>query len=92
MEAREISWWSMAMAFALLIIPFLIFYLYRISLWKKASIALLRMTVQLILIGLFLEFLFEENNLWLTLSWLLLMVGFATHSALSNSEPQVLPT
>lgn len=89
MEAKEISWIALVACFLLLLIPFLIFYIYRVPIWKNALIALGRMTGQLILIGLFLEFLFEINNPLVTLGWLLVMVGFATHSALNNSELKI---
>ncbi len=88
-EAKEISWLALGVCFLLLIIPFVIFRIYRVPIWKNALISLARMTGQLILIGVFLEFLFEKDNPWLTLGWLLLMVAFATHSALNNSDLRI---
>ena len=67
----------MALGFLLLIIPTYFLYRYRTGLVKDTLIAALRMTVQLFLIGFYLEYLFLWDKLWINLLWILLMIIIA---------------
>ncbi|MFO6424114.1 ABC transporter permease [Motilimonas sp. KMU-193] len=66
----DIAWWQLGLFSLTLLIPFAINHYYRLQIGKEAIVALLRMTLQLVLIGAYLAFLFELNNLWLNLLWL----------------------
>jgi len=44
------------------------------------------MVLQLFLLGLYLQYLFELNNLWLNLSWLLVMIVVGTSAIIDKSK------
>lgn len=74
---------------ALAFIPVLvvIFIQFNWSLPQKRTIhALVRMLVQLLLVGFFLGYLFESNSAWLVLILLIIMVLFSSWIALNNIE------
>jgi putative ABC transport system permease protein len=81
MESIDIRWADLFISFSLLAIPVAIFAYYRTGLVRPTLIATARMVVQLWLVGLYLEYIFEWNNAWANLAWVLLMIivaAFAT--------------
>ncbi len=76
----------MALCYALLFAPLAISWYFRIGIIRRLSIAVARMTAQLTLVGLVLIYLFEWDNIWLNLGWVVSMITFATFSAVNNSE------
>lgn len=76
----------MALGFLLLIIPTYFLYRYRTGLVKDTLIAALRMTIQLFLIGFYLEYLFLWDKLWINLLWILLMIIIASSTALKRTH------
>jgi putative ABC transport system permease protein len=71
--------------FALLLIPAGIFYYLKIGLIKELFVSSLRMAVQLAFVGLYLKFIFQLNNGWLNLLWVLTMMVAANSSILSKA-------
>ncbi len=61
----------------LLIIPIVILGYYKTGLVKDAIIAVARMTVQLFLLGIYLQYLFDLDLWWLNLLWAVIMIGVA---------------
>lgn len=53
---------------------------------KRTIHALVRMLVQLLLVGFFLGYIFESNSAWLVLILLIIMVLFSSWIALNNIE------
>lgn len=53
---------------------------------KRTLHALIRMLVQLLLVGFFLGYLFESSSVWLVLIILIIMVIFSSWIALNNIE------
>lgn len=53
---------------------------------KRTLHALVRMLVQLLLVGFFLGYIFESNSAWLVLILLIIMVLFSSWIALNNIE------
>ncbi len=84
--AIDIGWSDLALGFILLVIPFFILWYYKTGLLKPAVISVIRMTVQLLLIGLYLEYIFILNNMWVNLAWVLIMVIIATATTVKRSE------
>ena len=73
------------LAFAFIPVAFVIFILFKWSLDIKRTLhALLRMLVQLLLVGYFLSYLFESDSASIVLVMLLVMVIFSSWIALSN--------
>ena len=76
----------MLLCYALLLLPAAIAWYFRIPILRRLGVAVLRMTVQLSLVGLALVYLFRWENWWLNLAWVVGMIVFATFSAINNSE------
>ena len=74
MQTIELSFWDMVAMFAVLLAPLTLLYRLKLGLLKDAIIAICRMTVQLILVGLYLKYIFELDSLFLNLLWMLVMV------------------
>lgn len=60
--------------YALLAFPLLVILYFKIPMLKKTVISILRMTVQLAFVGVYLEFLFRMNNVFLNALWVLVMI------------------
>jgi len=76
----DISFLSLAVGYGLLIFPLSILLWYRIPIVGDTLWAIVRMTVQLLFVGLYLEVVFSLNNFWLNGAWLLIMIGVADTS------------
>jgi putative ABC transport system permease protein len=88
MNIYEITWPSLGLGYILLIIPFSLLYLFRTGLVKETLVAVIRMTIQLFLVGLYLEFLFTFNNPWVNIAWVLVMIIVASLATTRRSELQ----
>ena len=84
--ALDIRTTGLILGYLLLIIPITILLIYRIKLMKDMTISLLRLTLQLLLVGLYLQFLFKLNAWWLNVLWILFMIIAADISLLSASK------
>ena len=85
METIDLSFINLITVYALLAIPLAIFFSTGVPLIKTSLIATLRMTVQLALVGLYLEVLFELNNVWLNLAWILVMLVIANINIIGSA-------
>lgn len=75
------------LAFAFIPVFVVLFIQYHWSLPQKRTLhALVRMLVQLLLVGFFLGYIFESNSAWLVLVLLIFMVLFSSWIALNNIE------
>lgn len=81
----DLSWAELAAYIALLLAPALLFQRLGIGMNRKLAVASARMIGQLALVGFYLEFLFELNDLWLNATWLLVMLVAANGKILSES-------
>lgn len=86
MEIIELSWQQLAIAFIILIIPAGILGWYKTGLNSKMAIATVRMTLQLLFVGYYLEYLFELDNSWINLGWITVMVVVADFATIDRSE------
>ncbi|MBW6513671.1 MAG: ABC transporter permease [Candidatus Syntrophosphaera sp.] len=73
----DISYLGLGLSALLLVIPVLIFLHLKLGLIRQLFTSFARMIVQLAVIGLVLQFIFGQMNLWLTLLWLLVMLANA---------------
>ena len=69
----------------LLLPAFLLYRWQLVDLSKNTLISVIRMTAQLMLVGLYLKYLFELNHLWLNLIWLLVMITVANISIVKGA-------
>lgn len=76
-QVVEIGVGHLAAAYLLLAFPLAIMLWYRIPMIGETVVSLVRMTLQLIFVGLYLQVVFQLNNLWLSGAWLLVMITVA---------------
>ena len=86
MEIIELSWPRLLIASLILVIPAFIFWKYKTGLNRQMVIATIRMTLQLIFVGYYLEYLFEYDNAWINLAWIMVMVIVADFATIDRSE------
>ncbi len=75
--AEDITAWGMLAAYGLLLIPLTIILWLRVPLLSRSLVAVVRMSVQLLLVALYLQFIFDLQRPELTLLWLLVMIVVA---------------
>lgn len=85
----DIGPWSLAAGYLLLLLPLAIVLHKRVPILKDAGIAVVRMTVQLLFVGFYLQFLFDLNNPWLNLAWVAVMIGVADGSIVRSVRLRV---
>lgn len=74
MTTPDISLAGLALSYLLLIPGFALLLWYGVPLFRDGIIAVIRMTVQLLFVGLYLQVVFVLDNPLLTLAWLVMMV------------------
>lgn len=84
--AQNLSFFSMVMCLLLLAIPLAVMLRFKLGLAKKLLVSTFRMIVQLVLIGIFLQYLFKLNNGWVNVLWFLVMISVATYSVITSSK------
>lgn len=84
-NVMDINYLRLFMGYALLLIPVLILWYYKTGLVKDTIISVLRMTIQLLLVGLYLEYIFKLNNSWLNIAWILAMSILASYTIIRRS-------
>lgn len=78
MQTPDISFIGLLVCSVLLIVPFAASIVLRLGTIRSMLIAVLRMVVQLILIGVFLKYLFIWNSAFLNIAWIIVMIAVAT--------------
>ena len=85
MNATEIHPLGLLAGYGLLIIPFAILLWAKVGMAGKVAISVIRMTVQLLFVGLYLQFFFDFNNPWLNSLWVLVMITVADISIVRHA-------
>ncbi len=80
----DISLLSLAGGYLLLIFPLATMLYLRVGMLKETAVAVLRMTVQLLFVGLYLQVVFQLNNPFLNLAWVAAMILVADLSILKG--------
>ena len=78
----DISLLSLAGGYLLLILPLAILLYQRVRILKQTTIAVIRMTLQLLFVGLYLQLVFKINNPLLNFTWVIVMITVADFSIL----------
>lgn len=86
MEIIDLSWWQVGIGFIALIIPAFILWKYRTGLNRKLFTASVRMVLQLLFVGYYLEYLFEYDNPWINAAWIFVMVAVADFATVDRSD------
>lgn len=86
MEAINITLPRLLIMYSLLLAPFALIVLLKLPLKKLFGTSFIRMTAQLILVGLYLRFIFKINSPVLTISWVVVMICIANYSVLKSTK------
>jgi len=81
----DLSITSMLAMYALMLVPLAIFFYLRLGIIRDTLISLVRMTIQLILVGLYLKYIFQLNNGFVSLLWVVIMLVVANLSILNKA-------
>ncbi|MCD2451599.1 ABC transporter permease [Methylicorpusculum oleiharenae] len=85
METLDIKLPQMALLYGLSALPWLLLWLIGLRLSRDIGISILRMTLQLALVGIYLKTLFNLNHPWLNGLWILVMLIVADLSILKRA-------
>ena len=85
MHESAITPFGLGLGSLMLLIPFAVLLWTRTGLLREAMIAVVRMAVQLLFVGLYLEWIFELNHPFLNILWLGVMVIVADGAILRRS-------
>lgn len=86
---QDISLVNLLLSFAVIIIPLAGFRYYRVGLTKATLIAIARMTIQLSAVAIYLEYIFEKNNPFINIAWVLIMILVGVYTTLKRSNLSV---
>jgi len=70
---------------ALMLIPLAIFFYLQLGVVRETVISIIRMIVQLILVGLYLTYIFQLNNIFISFLWVAIMLVVANLSILDKA-------
>lgn len=90
MNIQDNALWQLALAYILLVLPLVVILWYRIPILGQTVLAVVRMTAQLVFVGLYLQVIFELNSIWLNLAWLIVMVTVADISVARSCDLRLL--
>ena len=85
-SALDIGTLGLVLGYGLLVVPLVFILHYRVKLLKPLTVSVLRLTIQLLLVGLYLQVVFEFNAWWLNLLWLGVMLTAADISLVNSSS------
>lgn len=86
MKTVDISIGSMLLSYLLLLAPIGFFLTLRIKLIKETLLSVFRMTIQLLLVGFYLQFVFQLNAWWLNLLWVIIMITVANFTVVRRAN------
>jgi putative ABC transport system permease protein len=81
----DLSIVSLIWMYALMLIPLAIFFYLQLGMVRETVVAMMRMTVQLIFVGLYLKYIFQLNNGLVSLLWVAVMMVVANLSILNKA-------
>ncbi|MBT3208094.1 MAG: ABC transporter permease [Bacteroidetes bacterium] len=85
MDIYQIDNSNLALGYILLVIPVFFLWYFQTGLVKDTLISAIRMTIQLLLVGVYLEYIFEINSWWINFLWVVVMVFIASYTITKRS-------
>ena len=85
MQTLDIALPRMALLYGLCLLPWGLLWLLGLRLSRDIAVSILRMSIQLALVGIYLKMLFELNHPWLNGLWILMMLVVADLSILKRA-------
>jgi len=84
----DIDIYTLMIAFSITIIPLAGLLYYRVPLLKDAMIGLVRMSLQLSLVAVYLEYVFKLNSPWLNSLWVIIMILISIYTTIKRMRLQ----
>jgi putative ABC transport system permease protein len=81
----DLSFSAMLSMYALMLVPLAIFFYLQLGLIRDTLWAMARMSIQLLLVGLYLKYIFQLNNPFVSLLWVTVMLVVANISILNKA-------
>ena len=81
----DLTFSAMLAMYCMMAIPLFIFSYFQLGMVRETLFSMLRMTVQLILVGLYLKYIFQLNNGFVSLGWITVMIVVANLSILNKA-------
>ena len=85
MGTVDLTYGGLAVGMLLMLVPFYFLWRFRTGLLASAVLGTVRMTVQLLLIGVYLRFLFQWDKAWVNVLWMVAMAVIASYTAVSRT-------
>ncbi|MCK8047039.1 ABC transporter permease [Shewanella sp. 1CM18E] len=82
----DIGWLQLGLFMLVLLVPLAIGRYFQLGLNRDMLSAVFRMTVQLILVGLYLQYLFVLDSIWVNFAWLFVMLLVGSSSIISKAK------
>lgn len=82
----DIAWLELMLFSSILLIPLAINVRYKLGIAKTTAISVIRMTLQLVLVGMYLEYLFQLNSLLINILWLAVMILVGASSIIDKAN------
>lgn len=82
----DINYFELFTGYALMLIPVFILWYYKTGLVKDVLWATIRMTAQLLLVGVYLEYVFSLNSTLVNILWVLIMSVIAAYTIIQRSD------
>ncbi len=86
MGTIDISYFNLTIGLLLALIPVYFLWKFKTGLVRATLVGILRMTVQLLFVGMYLKYMFEWNSPWIKLAWAIVMVLVASQTALTRTN------
>ncbi len=91
----DIGLLELLLSFTILALPIAFLLYYRIRIIKSTLLSIFRMVIQLSLVAVYLEWIFEQNNVWINSLWVLIMIMVGIFTTIKraslNWRPFLLP-
>ncbi len=87
-EIIDIDIYTLMIAFSITLIPLAGLLYYRVPLLKDAMIGLVRMSLQLSLVAVYLEYVFKLNSAWLNSLWVIIMILISIYTTIKRMRLQ----
>lgn len=84
-EIIDIGFDRLLLGLLLVVIPIIGFLYFQVKIVKETVVSLLRMFIQLSLVAFYLEYIFEWNNAWLNVVWVVVMIFVGSFTTIKRA-------
>ncbi|MBN2435750.1 MAG: ABC transporter permease [Spirochaetes bacterium] len=92
MGATDISVLSMFLFSSIILLPLVAGIFLKLGITKNLIYSLTRMSIQLLLVGVYLKYLFEYNNIFVNTAYIFIMIAVAAFSVIRSSSLSLAKT